>query len=264
METKEIDVNKLSKLYPQLDELTSDEKWKAIDYLVKSLSADNNNTTNIETNNEKTNTELLATISNPQVSENKKAEIKEVNEHIEKLIAKDLTVYIHWCPKWQYIFWESQDSRNDPLLVKSHFNKYYSNLGDNVVLVKDLWDWSTEYTIKRPSREMKTRGSGDRIWGYLWLTFILRNWYKVKGTSLPDKNYRQYPLDTDVGDFMDSFMNYLITDCDFVNSEPGRPIQRKYSDDNAVRRVIFKVKNAFINAMNEIESNKGLIVKDNS
>lgn len=261
---EEIDINRLSKLYPQLDELTTDEKWKVIDYLKRNLATDNSNTTNVvnkkmDTEVDQKSAELLATMNEPKVSDSNKTEIKEVDEHIERLTSEDITVYIHWCPSWQQIFWELQDRRKDPLLEKGHFNKYYSKLGYNVVFVKDLWNWCVEYTIKRPSCDVI-----GRSWWYLWLTFILKNWYKIKGTSLPDKNYRDYPLDTDVGDFMDSFMKYLINDCDLVDWKPGSLVKWKYTNEERIRSVLFKVKNTFIRAMNEIEENKWLIVKDKS
>lgn len=275
METKEIDENKLSKLYPQLDGLTPDEKWKAIDYLVASLVADTNKAISIVwINDQKINKEvvqkaekLTEIISESQVTNDKNTEIKETDEHIEKLTAEDCTVYIHWNPKWYQVVWE-QDRRkgNDSLLHtfdQYNFDRKSYDPEKVQILARDLWNLLTEYTIKKPSYEADVQ----RGWWYIWLTIILKNWYKIKDTwKLPlqgiSKNYDWNT--TEVEDLMGKFMEYLIKNCNLINlNDFSSKIKRAKVDEESIRKAVFKLKDVFIKSMNDNEENKGVIIKSN-
>jgi hypothetical protein len=272
MEIENIDLDKLSKLYPQLDALTPDEKWKAIDYLVKSLIADTNKASSIVgTNDVKISTEVLQkseelveTIDKPQVP-NK----KESNEHREKLTAEDCNVYIHWNPNWHKIVWEDKRNRhylyNDPLLKNGSFDRYYAggskdyNGKEIQILARDLWNQSIEYTITQPSDE----GRSSRIWGYIWLTIILKNWYKIKDTwELPAQDVRKnYDWTSSVGEFMSDFMKYLIESCNLAGYDTPNHVKRKNVDEDSMRKAVFQIKNALIESINENENFKGWIIK---
>jgi|GEM_PF-4291543 len=76
---KDIGIDKLSNVYTQLDQLTSDEKSKVIEYLTKSLSAKH------DLPIEKTQADLVDAI--------------EFNEHREKITPNDVSIYIHGNPR---------------------------------------------------------------------------------------------------------------------------------------------------------------------
>lgn len=277
METQTGDVNKLSELYSQLDELTPAEKWKAIDYLVKSLIAaiDENISVEVSTKSgEKTSTEVVQKaeeltnlISEPQGPDNKKIEIAD--EHVEKLTTEDCDIYIHWNPRWHQVFWEQKKWDKDTLLAMCHFDRY-SNHTENLdlknvqIFARDLWSLWIEYTITKPSCEV----SSYRSWGYIWLTFVLKNWYKVNDTwELPPWGIRKdYDWkNTNVGELMNKFMQFLIKSC-YLTEKHGynNLVQRKTYDKDLVEKVILEVKDVFIQSMNEFDGNKGLIIRNNS
>ena len=244
--TPEMDSDRLSQFYLQLDTLTPDEKSQVIDYLKQSLSTEASG---------KDAPKTVKTITNIS------SDLLNTIQSIEKLTSRDLNVYIHGNPSWHQIFWEAQDRTKDPLLAGSHFNHYYNKTLKAVdIIAKDLWNKSTEYTIRIPSLEQE-----GRAWGYVWVTFVLNNWYKIKDTwKFASENMeKKYGLDTEVGDFMNSFMDYLITHCNVVKKrEYTHLVERTTTHEHTIRAAIWKLKSAFISSINDIEENKGLIVKE--
>lgn len=213
---------------------------------------------------------MVEIISDPLSSDNKQAD--EINEDIEKITTDDCTVYVHWNPNWREVVWEDSVNHReykDPLLKNAYFDRYYSarsgdyNGKERQILARDLWNQSTEYTITKPSYEGRT----SREWGYIWLTIVLKNWYKIKDTwkLVAQQIRKNYDWNSSVAEFMNDCMQYLIKRCNLTNgNETANTVKRQSVDKESMRKAVFKIKDVLITSINEDQNFKGWIIKDNS
>jgi|GEM_PF-5093366 len=60
---------------------------------------------------------------------------------------------------------------------------------------------------------------------------------------------------------MQALEKYFIEDCNII-AQSGNSLQWTDDDKVSIRKTVFKVKNVFINSMNQEKENKGLIIKN--
>lgn len=247
MESSHNDLDRLSNIYSQLDTLNTQDKQKVIDYLQTSISSESNVSETLK----ETSWELLDTVKE---SNNNNALAQESREHKEKISSQDILVYIHWNPRWHQSFWEIESRQKDPLLAQGIFDVYYSPFFTNGkrIFARKLNNSMIEYTMTRPSHEVE-----DRPWWYAWLSFVLKNGYKVKETwELPSQNIQLFDPSSKVGDLMTSFMEYIIDDLWlFTENKVTHTLQRKTTNKDEIRKKLLRLKSTFISSMNENDAN---------
>lgn len=190
-------------------------------------------------------------------TEIKKEDQKEkTQEHKEILKPEDISVYIHGNPLWHIVVGEEKDYRNDDLLKLRYFQNYYNGSKNKHIFTKHIRSWSTEYTFTIPSIENPQPGWW-RSWGYVWISVILKNWHKIKGTwEIPLSRWIDYTN-------WNSLINEVMQKISTILFDKGLIKEVKWwiqwqIDDNQgnyIRSVVFEIKQFCLNWFNDPEWN---------
>lgn len=180
---------------------------------------------------------------------------EQVQEHKEIITPEDVSVYIHGNPLWHIVVGEKEDAVDDKLLTNRYFQRYYDWNRNERVFVKHIQPWSIEYTITIPSIEHPQPSWWWRPWWYIWISIILKNWYKIKGTwDIPLNRWIDY---TNGNSLIKRFMKWVIAMLldQWLTKHISWSIQRQVDDKKIfdIRKILFDMKTACLNSFNDPE-----------